>query len=386
MRHRPFLIFVLFSWFFSAQDIQLSNEAEISVLTCGPGDVLYTAFGHSAFRVKDPNYPFDIVYNYGTFDFDTPGFYNKFARGKLLYQLSRSRFERFMAMYNYEERWVKEQVLSLTPQQKQAIFDFLENNARPENRDYLYDFFFENCATKMWDVMEQSSTNAIAFNEAYTEPMTFREALQEYLHFNSWGSFGIDLALGAVTDREASPKELMYLPDYVFEAFDSAANHEKSLVKSYSVLLSKPTRDFSTNFFISPLFFLLLILGFVLWRTYRDYKTNQRSKWLDFGLFFITGLAGVILCFLWFATDHTATHRNFNTLWAFAPNLVLSFILLRKNLPNWIGPYLLGLIMLLFLGLLLWMLGVQSFAPILVVLLVALLFRYGFLYRHVKAL
>ncbi len=123
----------------------------MSVITCGPGtDELYASFGHSAFRVLDRENKIDRVYNYGTFDFNTPNFYGKFAQGKLLYQLSAYNFGNFLKSYHRENRWVKGQVLDLDVNQVQKVFDFLEENAKPENRSYNYDFFYDNCSTKLY--------------------------------------------------------------------------------------------------------------------------------------------------------------------------------------------------------------------------------------------
>ena len=119
---------------------QLSNEAEISILTCSPGKELYSLFGHTAIRVRDPKAGMDEVFNYGTFDFDTPHFYLKFAQGLLPYQLSTTSFRNFMLSYQMEERSVYSQRLRLDSLQKQQLFDLLLENYRPENRSYLYNF------------------------------------------------------------------------------------------------------------------------------------------------------------------------------------------------------------------------------------------------------
>ena len=111
---------------------QLSNEAEISILTCSPGKELYSLFGHTAIRVQDPKANLDEVFNYGTFDFDTPHFYLKFAQGLLTYQLSATSFHNFMLSYQMEERSVYSQRLRLDSLQKQQLFDLLlENYRRP---------------------------------------------------------------------------------------------------------------------------------------------------------------------------------------------------------------------------------------------------------------
>ena len=156
MKHITYLF--LFLFFLNipseAQVTTLSEAAEISIITIGPGKNLYDKFGHSAFRVKDEANGIDWAYNYGTYDFNTPNFYTKFAQGKLNYNLSVAYFEAFYQNYVQENRWVKEQVLNLSSTEKNELFQYLQNNATPENRGYLYDFFFDNCATRIRDVLK----------------------------------------------------------------------------------------------------------------------------------------------------------------------------------------------------------------------------------------
>ena len=143
MRLKLSLLFFLFISVFSfGQQLQLTETAEVSVLTIGPGESLNDAFGHNAFRVIDRNKGIDIVYGYGEYDFDAPNFYLKFARGKLNYLISRDSFSRFYNVYSYYNRTIEEQVLNLSLVEKQKLFDYLENNYEPENRRYLYDFFY----------------------------------------------------------------------------------------------------------------------------------------------------------------------------------------------------------------------------------------------------
>src|SRR5690606_28776993 len=173
---------------------------------CGQGEDLYTTFGHSAFRVTDPGLGIDVVYNYGTFEFDPPMFYVDFARGKLLYSLSRAHFRDFLLEYEIQNRWVKEQILDLTPKQVNELFRFLETNYLPENRDYKYDFLFDNCATKIPAVLKNVFKEDLVFSEDYlSDHYTFRELIHQNLITNSWSSFGIDLALGSVIEIEATP-------------------------------------------------------------------------------------------------------------------------------------------------------------------------------------
>ena len=368
----------------TAQKNTLSPEASISVLTIGPGSSLNDSFGHSAFRITDRVNGLDLVYGYGEYDFDTPNFYLKFAQGKLNYLISKDKFQRFYRAYSYYNRTIKEQDLNLSQEEKQKLYDFLINNYKPKNRGYLYDFFFDNCATKIKDVANVSLNNSIIFNNPkdYKEA-TFRTLIQNNLNRNSWGSFGIDVALGSVIDKKATAEEHMFLPENIYSFFDNATikNSNKSLVKESRVLYSKKEIPKPNTFFTSPLFILGIIGGLILFITYRDFKKNKQSVWLDTTLLSITGIIGVFLLLLWFATDHKGTHQNYNLLWACALNIFTIQQLFRKRVSTWFIKYLKFLIILLCLLTLHWIIGVQVFAIGLIPFLIALFIRYIYLIR-----
>ncbi|MCF7560302.1 DUF4105 domain-containing protein [Sabulilitoribacter multivorans] len=370
-----------------AQNITLSEQAEISVLTIGPGESLNDSFGHSAFRIKDPVNNLDVTYGYGEYDFDAPNFYLKFAQGKLNYLISKIDFQRFYQIYAYYNRTIKEQALNLNQAEKQKLYDFLINNYKPENRRYLYDFFFDNCATKIKDVAKIAVNNSITFNkpEDYKDA-TFRTLIQNNLNRNSWGSLGIDVALGSVIDRKATSEDHMFLPENIYLFFESASlnNGEKPLVKSSRVLFQEKERVKSNSFFTSPLFVFGLIGFFILFITYKDRKKNSQSKWLDITLFIITGLVGVFILLLWFATDHKGTHQNYNLLWAFALNVLVIGQLFRKKVSAWFIKYIKLLAILLCLLTLHWIIGVQVFAIGLIPFLIALFIRYLYLISYYK--
>ena len=172
-----------------AQKITLSETAVISVLTMGPGNALNDSFGHSAFRILDPNQHIDVVYNYGVYDFNTPHFYLKFTKGQLMYQLDRTSFNLFYRHYMEQNRWIKEQVLNLTTAEKQEVFNFLQNNYLPENRNYSYDFFFDNCATRIRDVLARVLKNKLVYNSQFeTDTYTFRQLIQKTYSGKNWYS------------------------------------------------------------------------------------------------------------------------------------------------------------------------------------------------------
>lgn len=377
------LFFLTLATFGFSQKIELSPLSEISVLTCGPGDDLYTSFGHSAFRVQDRTLGIDAVYNYGTFDFNPPWFYLEFTQGKLIYSLGRQRMERFLAEYKYYNRWVNENKLNLSLEERNKLFQFLEHNYLPENRDYRYDFFYDNCATKIWDVLKENFDNQLTFNPNYIEEQyTFRELIHQNLEFNSWAAFGIDLALGSVIDKEATPQEHMYLPVYIMKQLTHATLNGEPLSDKTTAVFKPVRENKNPNFFASPLFWLPLILVLGLAITYNDFRKQRRTKWLDFSLFFITGLAGLLLFHLWFLTEHTTTVGNFNLLWVFPLNLIVAFYMIsKKPLPVWIAKYLLLLLVLLGATLLVWLLKVQVFSPMIIPLLILLVVRYLFLFQ-----
>ncbi len=380
-------LFILLNLPAFAQYVSLSEKAEISILTIGPGDNLYDKFGHSAFRVNDPENDIDYAFNYGVYDFDTPNFYTKFAQGKLLYKLAVSEFEPFLNSYKAQDRWVEEQVLNLSYSEKQGVFNFLQDNAKPENKYYKYDFLYDNCATRIRDVLvsvlgDKLKYNAILAEEGYT----FRELIQKNVHYNSWGSLGMDVAIGAVVDRKASSWEYQFLPEYVYKANEGAtiatASGTTALVKTTKKLYDTEERPESGNFFVSPLF-IFGILGLLLvFVTYKNYKNQQRSRYLDMLIFLVTGLIGVILLLLWFATDHSTTANNYNLLWALPFSLLFFTLISRQTPKRWLQRYTFFLLLLLVLLGFHWISGVQRFAVGLLPLLLGLAVRYIYLYRY----
>ena len=381
------LLFILLFSFgcLQAQENILSNNAEISVLTVAPGNSLNDAFGHSAFRIKDVSRGLDVVYGYGEYDFNAPNFYLKFAQGKLNYLISKTEFNKFYQYYIYYNRSIKAQVLNLSQAEKQTLYGYLVNNYKPENRGYLYEFFFDNCATKIKDVTNITLNNSIHFeNPADFENASFRTLIHNNLNKNSWGSLGIDVALGSVIDRQATPEEHMFLPENIYRFFEVATigNSDKPLVSQSHLLFNQKDTYISSSFVTSPLCILGIIGAFIIFITFKDYKNNRRSNWLDTTLFALTGLIGIGILLLWFATDHTGTHQNYNLLWAFALNIFVIGQTFKKEPALWFTKYLKFLVIALCLLTMHWVIGVQVFAIGLIPLLIALAIRYIFLIKY----
>ncbi len=383
------LVHILLISTVKAQKITLSESAAISVLTMGPGTNLNDSFGHSAFRISDTNQNIDVVYNYGVYNFDTPNFYLKFVKGQLMYQLDRTDFSLFYQHYSDQDRWIKEQVLNLTLKEKQELFDFLQKNYLPENRKYIYDFFFENCATRIRDVLAGVLKNKLVFDKNFvSKTHTFRQLIQKNVHWNSWGSFGMDLAIGAVVDRNASSWEHQFLPEYIFKALEKGQIKRglgaTDLVKKTSILNKKTAKEKSETLLMSPFFIISLLAFIILGVTFKDYQNNSRSRWMDGGLYTLTGIIGVFLLLLWFATDHFATQNNYNLLWAVPLSLFFAIEIAKQNPKNWLKKYIMfQILMLLLLGIH-WITGVQSYPVALLPLLIALSIRYIFIFKFLN--
>ena len=313
---------------------KLSNKAEISLLTFSPGKELYKAFGHSAIRVKDPVYNIDYVYNYGTFDFNAPNFYGKFALGQLKYWLSVSPFEDFKLEYVYANQSIYEHVFNFTWQEKQRLFDFLQNNYLPENRFYFYDFFFDNCATRIRDAVFLLFENELEFEDlTWYEEKSYRQIINVYLKDLAWSHFGIDIALGWPTDAIMAPEDYMFLPDYLMAGFDDmviiSENNRRPLIKNKIIIYESQEERQIKNYL--PLAILTALLLLIIVLSYLEVRKGIYYKVIDTSFFIFSGLVGWLLLFLWLATDHNATGYNADLLWAFPLHLFFPLIFKRSG-------------------------------------------------------
>ena len=379
------LLFLSLATAVLAQKVELSPLSKISVLTSGSGDVLYTAFGHSAIRVKDPALGIDVVYNYGIFDTSGENFYWKFSQGRMDYKLEREYFKNYITGYQIQNRWVEEQVLEVGLDDRNRLFQFLENNNLPENKVYPYDYFSNNCATKIWDVLAASLGEGLVFDKTYIdERFTFRQLVHDNIKINSWGAFGIDLALGSDIDRKATPREHMYLPIYVMKQLMVARLNGEPIADTPVTLYEPIPEEEKNGWFTSPLAVTLILSFIILAITYTDYRKRTRSTGLDFCIFLVTGLAGTVICYLWFLTDHIWTVNNYNIVWAFPMSFIASFFVVRQNVAPWVNLYMLILLAFMAVLLILWAFEVQFFTPVLLPLLIAMTVRYSYIWHFTR--
>jgi hypothetical protein len=371
MRKLLFTILLLVSFFAQGQPDTLSRTAEISIITMGPSqEQLYTAFGHSAIRVYDPVQRIDYAFNWGVFDFDQPNFYLNFARGRNLYMLGVYPYDLFRDHYIARNSYVHEQKLNLTQSQKQRLFDYLVWNSREENRSYPYDYFYDNCATRVRDVMTKVFGDSVKFDISYIgTDYSIRDLTDIYLKHQPWGDLGIDICLGLPMDKKAAPMEYMFLPDYIEFSFDRATLNGSPLVsKRVDVYESREEEHPRSLFHPLQVFIFFALIATTI--SVLDLKRKKLSTWFDAILFGVTGAIGLLLLLLWVATDHKAAANNFNLLWAIPTHLVAA-IAFYKN-PKWLKNYFLITGIIAGLTLILWKVLPQDLNLFLIPFVIAL--------------
>ncbi|MCF8276198.1 MAG: DUF4105 domain-containing protein [Flavobacteriales bacterium] len=342
----------------SAQpEITLSENSKVSLVTCGPGEELYEAFGHTAIRIYDPSLGFDAVYNYGTFDFNQPNFYWNFVQGRSMYMLDVNRYANFVRAYQYYNRSVREQFLNLTLGEKQALFDKLTWNAQEENREYLYDYFFDNCSTRPRDVINDALGGKIEFDSTFLgdDRLSIRQLTDLYIiKEQPWGDLGIDLCLGAVIDKPATSMQYMFLPEKLEEAFDHAYvlrdGERIPLVEEKQTTFQAAPVVREKSWFVPQVVFVgFLLISAVFLTIFRVAKRSTRI--FDGLLFMATSFIGWNAIFLWFFTNHFSADYNWNILWSLPTNAIFGYALMKKERSKWTRTYALFLI-LLYAGLL----------------------------------
>ncbi|MDR2292236.1 MAG: DUF4105 domain-containing protein [Prevotellaceae bacterium] len=314
---------------------QLSDSAQISLLTCGAGNQLYSTFGHSAIRICDKKNNIDLVFNYGTFNFSTPNFYLKFSRGTLIYMLSVNNFRDFLQNYKYENRSVYEQKLNITQDEKEKLFSLLIENYEPQNRNYRYDFFKDNCSTRIRDAFQKAIGEKLKFhNQNTTGNKTFRELICPYLEKMQWSKFGIDILLGMPTDMRATNADYMFLPNELLKNVDTAtingikfASPVEVLYQAHKISISKPLSPILAFFAFMAIIILLSLLEF----RYLLKNRKINLKIFDRTFFAILAILSLIILLMWIFSLHYPVRNNLNILWLNPLYLYVFFKLEKSN-------------------------------------------------------
>ena len=260
----------------------LSPRAEISILTCGVGDELYSLYGHTAIRVSDPLHGIDRVYNYGMFDFTTDNFYVKFIKGDLLYFVDYDKYERFVRAYIYEDRSVYEQVLQLSPSQKEKIWQKLNFSMERENREYVYRFIDQNCTTKVVDLVNDVLDKPVAV-DVEGNRSTYRSILNKYQENKYFVNLGINLVFGSKVDHKS---ELLSLPINFMNGLAETKVNGAPLVSKTTVLYERKEVPVQA-WWDTPWFFSVLMLVLVFAMRHTVVRNTFFIVIGLFGLFFI---------------------------------------------------------------------------------------------------
>ena len=371
-----------------------ADSVDIALLTCGPGDEVYSLYGHTAIRYTDHRTGEDMVINYGMFSFNQDYFVLRFVFGLTDYQMGITPFDYFMHEYQYEGRWGYQQILNLTAEQKQAIGEALARNYLPENRTYRYNFFYNNCTTKARDVIVGQLGCDIEYPQRNLDGVTFRTMLHQWNEAYPWSRLGNDLLLGVKADRQVSMAERQFLPDSLREDFEDAylrlpSGERRKLVSDsrmlYAPSLSKlaEKQDAESGFAAAmpPMAVALAVLMVMIVVTIIEWRTRRILYGLDILWLLATGVGGIILTAMIFS-QHPTVSLNFQIL-ILSPLCLVALwpvarSLRRRQFGRWLWVIAGSLALSLFMGI--W----QKYDASIWTLALSLLFRVAVLYNWCK--
>ncbi len=345
---------------FLAKDL---NNTEISLLTCDPGNEIYSHFGHSALRIKNINKKIDLVVNWGLFSFSDGQFQfgYDFAKGRLKYKMGFQQMDDFIYEYKRSQRGVREQILNLNNKSKKNLLEKINENYRPENREYKYEFFYDNCSSRIRDIISTTLDNQLKLaNSIDANKFSFRDIIHQYLKNDPWLGLGIDLVLGKRIDILVDNKNLMFLPKYMEEILDKSLIKENTtttnlVIKKSNVILNKSNLKAPPNINIYSWTILIFTLLFLV---LKNNKVFNIWSSLNLG---VIGTLGILLMFMWFGTDHQATKYNFNLLWASPLHLGLIYYTYTNKWNIFSYWYIILNITLIFITILFWFTLTQEF-------------------------
>jgi hypothetical protein len=296
-----------------APDIEArtADSTDVYMITCAPGNESYSIYGHTALRIAIRGSDFDMVYNWGIFDFSTPNFVYRFARGRLDYMLGAYSYSRFLQEYISEGRSVWSQKLNLTTTEKERLFLLINENLRPENVKYRYDFFYDNCATRVRDIIAASADDTVIF-PVKEKSFSFRQLIDPYQKVLPWLDLGADMLLGLPADRKASVADEMFLPILLRDNFAGTVivhdGIEESLAEPLETVVDIPATQTASKVWVPQALFWL-IFAFVVLVTF-VFKRPGLEKVIDYILYFIFSVIALLLIFTNIFSEHDALHLN----------------------------------------------------------------------------
>lgn len=339
MKRALFLLLTLFT-LFQAKSQEYEN-LQVSLLTVEPrSNAVYTIFGHTALRLYDPTRDIDAVFNWGIFSFNKPNFLFLFIKGETDYRLGTYSFTDFKFEYSFSGSTVVEQVLNIPEEKKAELIQILSTNLLPENIEYRYNYFFDNCTSRVRDIIEKVCGVEIIYPEQ-TEPTSFRTLIHECTEPYPWLEFGIDLLIGSGADSLVSYRNELWLPLKLKEAMDNsdainAEGYEYPMVLSSHIIM-KVKQDSAIR---SPFWTLPVSIGFLIFIIYLGilfaaYKKKRRYRFPFALLFLIAGIGGCIIATTCFFSIHPCTWPNWNILWIHPLHLIGFAGFIPKRVYRW---------------------------------------------------
>ena len=316
-----------------AQSMTNPDRIQISLLTCSPGKEVWAQYGHTAIRYYDKESGEDLAINYGIFSLDQTYFIPRFVLGMTDYRMGVQPMDMFLAQYSYEGRGVIEQVLNLSAEDKEVIYKALQENMKPENVVYRYNYFFDNCTTRARDMLVNHLHGKVVYPPA-EEDATFRSMIHKWNDKYEWSQFGEDLLLGVNADRKTTKSEQQFLPENLRSDFDKARYNGKPLVKETNVLLDAETEVAEPVFPLSPLSIALIFAVISLVMMLFSYRRQQVYWAWDLALMLTSGLMGIIF-FVMIFSQHPCVSLNFILLFFNPLPLFFLYSTIKKKKVIW---------------------------------------------------
>lgn len=314
---------------------QTGNDTTVYLLTCNPGTETYSIYGHSALRIVNNANQSDIVCNWGGFDFDTPNFAWKFAKGRLDYMLNTESMSDFLQTYFYEQRSVCSQKINLQPEEKRTLIILINENLKPENVKYRYDFFYDDCSTRIRDLLEKAIGPKLLYPPvASAEAVTFRDMTGKYQAPYPWLEFGIDLIMGLSGDKKTTFRDRMFLPvdmqSCLNETVVNRSGKMVPLLQNSEIVIDFKLPDQNEKKLLAPenVFALILILLILI---LPQIKRRSIINVIDIAIFFVFSVLAIMMIFFNFFTDHQQMKMNLNIIWLNPFLLVCLFSLITRK-------------------------------------------------------
>lgn len=288
------------------------DSVEVCLLTCSPHNEVYSLYGHTALRFHDMRTGEDWAFNYGIFNFNKPFFVLRFTFGITDYELGVVPYGRFKEAYRRYGSQVTEQVLNLTPEEKEKIYLALLDNYRPENRVYRYNYFYENCTSRARDKVEGCINGKIQYARTY-DTTTYRKLIHQYTQGHPWAAFGNDLCLGMSADFEIDRRKQEFLPEILMTDFAAAqiidGGSYRPLVKETRIPVEPGVQILESEFPLTPMECAVLLLLISILIIIGEMRNKTTYKVWDTILMTVTGVAGIIILALFFS-EHPTTSTN----------------------------------------------------------------------------